>query len=67
MYFINFKVNEIFYFQLLFCNRKKIIFFENIRTMNMKIKNATKKIKKFRFIINKKIYVFLNLTNNDKK
>ena len=67
MYFINFKVNEIFYFQLLFCNRKKIIFFENIRTMNMQIKNATKKIKKFRFIINKKIYVFLNLTNNDKK
>ena len=35
--------------------------------MNMQIKNATKKIKKSRFIINKKIYIFLNLTNNNKK
>ena len=67
MYFINFKINKIFYFRLLLCNRKKTIFFKNIRTINMQIKNATKKVKKSRLIINKKTYVFLSFINNDKK
>ena len=67
IYFINFKADEIFYFRLLLCNRKKIIFFKNFCTVNMQIKNAMKKIKKSQFIINKKIYVTLNLTDNNKK
>ena len=65
MYFINFKINKKFYFRMLLCNRKKIIFFENIRTVNVQIKNVEKKIIKSRFIINKKTCVILKLIDND--
>ena len=50
---------------MLLFNRKKVIFFNDIRIINMQIKNAIKEITKSRFIINKKIYVTLKLINND--
>ena len=59
MYFINFKFEEVFYLRLLLSNRKNVIFFENFRTVDVQIENATTKITKRRFMINKKTCVIL--------
>ena len=56
---MNFKFEKVFYFRLLLSNRKNVIFFENFRIVDVQIENATTKITKRRFMINKKTCVIL--------
>ena len=65
MYFMSLKADEIFYLRVLLCNRKRIIFFENIRIVNVQIEDAENEVMKFRLMINKKTCVTLKLTDND--
>ena len=65
MYFMNLKADEIFYLRVLLCNRKRIISFENIRTVDVQIEDAENEVMKPRLMINKETCVTLKLTDND--
>ena len=66
MYFINSKINDVFYFRLLFANKKNYISYKNLIIVFVQIKNVEKKIIESQFIINfKNVCIVLNFTNND--
>ena len=65
MYYMNFKFDDVFYLRLLFCNRKKIIFFENLKTIDMQISKISKNEMKSRFFNYKQICVKLDLIDDD--
>ena len=65
MYYMNFKFDNIFYLWLLFCNRKKIVFFENLKTIDMQIFEISKNEMKLRFFNYKQICIKFDLIDND--
>ena len=66
MYFMNLKIDEIFYLRLLLFNRKRCTSFENLRTIFVQIENVEKNVTKSRLM---KIYhdacIILRLIDND--
>ena len=66
IYFISFKIDDVFYLRLLLFNRKKCTSFENLRTIFVQIESAKKSVTKSRLM---KIYhdvcITLKLIDND--
>ena len=66
IYFMNFKIDDVFYLRLLLFNRKRYTSFENLRTIFVQIENVEKNVTKSRLM---KIYhdacIALKLIDND--
>ena len=65
MYFMNFKFDDVFYLRLLFVNRKKCIFFDDIKTVNVQIARASNEKIVFQLLSYKQICVELELIDDD--
>ena len=67
MYFINSKTNKMFYFKLLFVNKKNCTSFENLKIVFIQIQNVEKIIVIVFHVCNnfKNVCVALNFTNNN--
>ena len=67
MYFISSKTNEMFYFKLLFINKKDCISFENLKIVLIQIENIEKMIVIVFHVCNnfKNICVVLDFINNN--
>ena len=65
MYYMNFKFDDVFYLRLLLCNRKKVISFENLKTIDMQISKTSKNEIKSRLFSYKQICVKFDLTDDD--
>ena len=67
MYFINSKTNEIFYFKLLFVNKRNCTSFENLKIVFIQIQNVEKITVIVSHVCNnfKNVYTVLNFINNN--
>ena len=67
MYFMSSKVNKMFYFKLLFVNKRNCTSFENLKIVFIQIKNVNEVIVTIFYVCNnfKNVCVALNFTNND--
>ena len=66
IYFMSFKIDDVFYLRLLLFNKKKCTSFENLRTIFIQIENVEKSVTKSKLM---KIYydvcIILRLIDND--
>ena len=65
MYFMNFKLNDVFYLRLLLVNRKKCTFFDDLKIVNVQIENAFVEKIVFQFLNYKQICVEFELIDDD--
>ena len=66
MYFMNFKIDTIFYIRLLFFNRKRCTSFEKFRIVFVQIENVKKNLIERRLMkIYKNVCIALKLTKHD--
>ena len=65
MYFMNFKLNDVFYLRLLFVNRKKCIFFDDLKIVNVQIEKTFDEKIVFQFLNYKQICVEFELIDDD--
>ena len=65
MYFMNFKFDDVFYLRLLFVNKKKCIFFDDIKIVNVQIAKTFDEKIVFQFLNYKQICVEFELIDDD--
>ena len=62
---MNFKSNDVFYLRLLFVNRKKYIFFNDLKIVNVQIEKTFDEKIVFQFLNYKQICVEFELIDDD--
>ena len=66
MYFMNLKIDKIFYLRLLLINRKNVTFLDDLRTINFQIKSVDVDVIEWRVLSYQQTCVHLDLTyDND--
>ena len=66
MFFIKSKIEKMFYFRLLFINRKKCIFFNDLKTVFVQIKKVESNVIQFQWMkIYKNVCIIFDLIDND--